>query len=169
MEAENNKSGEHITYDDLQKMKYLDKFVSEVLRKWPPGPMVDRVAIKDYNLEVDGENFKIMKGQNFLIPIYALHHDEKHFPSPHKFDPERFDEANKGVNNMNAYLPFGIGPRNCIASRFALMNVKTVIYYMVLNFELKVCEKTQIPLKYARTITAIKMENGTWVELKAIN
>lgn len=50
----------------------------------------------------------------FLIPIYGLHHDPKHFPDPEKFDPERFSEENKHNIAPNTYLPFGVGPRNCI-------------------------------------------------------
>lgn len=167
-EVENEKTGDSVTYDDLQKMKYLDKFVSEVLRKWPATPGVERIALKDFNLEFEELSFKVEKGRLFLVPIYALHHDPKHFPNPQKFDPERFSEANKGINNMNAYIPFGSGPRNCIASRFALMNVKTVIYYMLLNFQFKVCEKTQIPIKYGKSLVSMKMENGVWIELNTI-
>ena len=168
LKVEKSKFGETITYDDLQKMKYLDQVVSEVLRKWPPGPIFERVAVKDYNLEFEELSFKIEKGRHLSIPVFALHHDEKHFPNPKKFDPERFSEENKGVNNMNAYMPFGMGPRNCIASRFALMNVKAVIYFMILNFQFNVCEKTQIPIKYEKSMFTLKMENGTWIELKEI-
>ena len=168
LEVENTKTGETVTYDDLQKMKYLDKVVSEVLRKWPPAPAIERAAVKDYNMNIDNFTLKIEKGRNMMIPILALHHDDKHFPNPQRFDPERFSEENKGKNNMDAYMPFGIGPRNCIASRFALMEVKTVLYHMILNFQFKVCEKTQIPIKYEKSMISMRMEKGTWIELKAI-
>ena len=168
LETEKTKSGETVTYDELQKMKYLDKVVSEVLRKWPPAIFVERVAVKDYNMDVDDLALKIRKGQRCMIPIYALHHDDNYFPNPQRFDPERFSEENKGINNMNAYMPFGIGPRNCIASRFALMEMKTVLYNLILNFQFKVCEKTQIPIKYEKTMVAKKMEKGIWVSLKAL-
>ena len=168
LEVENTKTGETVTYDDLQKMKYLDKVVSEVLRKWPPAIAVDRIAVKDYNMNVDDFTLIIEKGRNLLIPIHAIHHDDKHFPNSQRFDPERFSEENKGINNMDAYMPFGMGPRNCIASRFALMELKSVLYCMILNFQFKVCEKTQIPIKYEKSMVSTKMEKGVWVELKKI-
>ncbi|KAL9703491.1 hypothetical protein quinque_007009 [Culex quinquefasciatus] len=45
----------------------------------------------------------------------------------------------------------GIGPRNCIGSRFALMELKTIIYYLLLNFSFEVHEKTQIPLRMEKS------------------
>ena len=168
LKAEKSKTGEFITYDEIQSFKYLDHVVSEVLRKWPPAPVIERIAARDFNFEYEELSFKVEKGRVFIIPIYPIHHDRKHFPNPHKFNPERFSEENKGINNMNAYMPFGLGPRNCIASRFALMNMKTVIYYLILNFEIKVCEKTQIPIKYGNSLLSMQMEKGVWVELEAI-
>lgn len=35
------------------------------------------------------------KGTNDLIPLYALHHDRKHYPDPERFDPDRFQDSNK--------------------------------------------------------------------------
>jgi cytochrome P450 len=58
--------------------------------------------------------FVITKGQSVLIPILGLHRDEKYWPEPDKFIPERFSSENKGSINQYAYLPFGQGPRNCI-------------------------------------------------------
>jgi cytochrome P450 len=68
--------------------------------------------VKDY--KVPGMEFVIKKGQSVLIPILGLHRDEKYWPEPDKFIPERFSPENKGSINQYAYLPFGQGPRNCI-------------------------------------------------------
>lgn len=62
-------------------------------------------------------------------------------------------------------MPFGVGPRNCIGSRFALMEVKSVFYYLLLNFSLLPGEKTQIPLKLAQVPVGIKAEKGIWIKL----
>jgi cytochrome P450 family 9 len=107
-------NGDALTYEGVQKMKYLDMVISEGLRKWPPALVTERMCTRDCSLQFDGKSVEIKKGINIWIPIYALHHDEKYFPMPEKFDPERFSDQNKGGINLGAYLPFGIGPRNCI-------------------------------------------------------
>lgn len=107
--------GKRITYDALQKLKYLDQVICEVLRKWPPSVMTDRVCSKDYTYDNgDKLKFKIDKGTSLLLPIYSLHHDPNFFPEPNKFNPERFSEVNKGSIVPGTYIPFGNGPRNCI-------------------------------------------------------
>ena len=66
-------------------------------------------------------------------------------------------------------VQLGVGPRNCIGSRFALMELKTIFYYLMLNFSFEVTEKTQIPLKLAKIPFSSKSEKGVWVALKPRN
>lgn len=149
-------------------MKYLDQFVSEILRKWAPSPGIERFCVKDFTFELDGKSITIPKDHSLLIPASAWHHDPKNFPNPEKFDPDRFSDENIAQQNLNAYAPFGLGPRNCIGSRFALMNVKIVLYKMLLNFSFEVTAKTQIPLRYKKTMMNVTAENGFWVQLKPL-
>lgn len=73
--------------------------------------MNDRRVTKPIVLEnSDGTKVLLNVGDGVFIPTYALQMDEKYFPDPEKFDPERFSDANKGNINPGAYLPFGIGP-----------------------------------------------------------
>lgn len=128
--------------------------------------LTDRVAVKAYDFDFEGKKFTIEKDMNIIIPIYGIHRDPVYYPEPLKFDPERFNEENRGKIDPDTYLPFGVGPRNCIGSRFALMEIKTVIYYLLLNFNFEVTEKTQMPLKYAKSPIGVKTEKGVWVALK---
>ncbi|KAJ6640760.1 putative cytochrome P450 9f2 [Pseudolycoriella hygida] len=165
-ETYRNLNGKRLTYDALQKMKYLDACICETLRHWPPAALTDRMCNKDYDYDDGQISVKIKKGTYFFIPIYGFHHDEKYWPNPEVFDPERFSDENKDKINLGAYLPFGIGPRNCIGSRFALMEAKAVIFYLLLNFSFEPNDKTQIPLKLSKSPFSLTAEKGVHVQLK---
>lgn len=57
----------------------------------------------------DDKKFVIEKGKNFYIPIYGIHHDDRYYENPEKFDPERFNEENRRNIDPDTYLPFGKG------------------------------------------------------------
>lgn len=114
-ETERELDGKRISYETLQQMKYMDQVVSEGLRKWPVTGLVDRYCVSDYVCELDnGAQYHFEKGVGFMVPIYGFHHDPKYFPQPEQFDPERFSDENKHKIVPGTYIPFGIGPRNCI-------------------------------------------------------
>ncbi|XP_062558865.1 probable cytochrome P450 9f2 [Armigeres subalbatus] len=167
LETERSLEGKPLSYEVLQAMVYMDMVVSEVMRVWPIGTIVDRLCVKDYVYD-DGQGcrFTIEKGRTVMASVIGFHRDPKYYLQPERFDPERFSAENRRNINPDTYLPFGIGPRNCIGSRFALMEMKAVVYYLLLNFSFEVTEKTQIPLKLEKSPTKIASENGIWLELK---
>lgn len=159
-----------VTYDDLMKMTYMDMVISEILRKWPPIPNVDRVCTKPFTIEPINENEKPIRfsvNQQIFIPVYGLHRDPKYFPNPEKFDPERFSEENKHNILPYTYMPFGAGPRICIGNRFALVEVKALFFNILLNFEIVPTKKTTIPLVLSKDFNLIP-EGGFWLGLKRI-
>lgn len=115
--------GKPITYDVLQKMKYMDQVICETLRKWPPAPQIDRLCVKDYVYKDENYKFNVEKGISILISIFGLHRDEKYFPNPERFDPERFNDENKDSIIPGTYIPFGVGPRNCIGIEKITLNL----------------------------------------------
>uniref|UniRef100_A0A182JEZ4 Uncharacterized protein n=1 Tax=Anopheles atroparvus TaxID=41427 RepID=A0A182JEZ4_ANOAO len=167
-ETKESLGGGPLTYDAVQKMQLMDMVVSEALRMWSPIPSTDRICVRDYVVD-DGENlrFTIDKGTALIIPIAGLHHDPRYYPNPYKFDPERFSPENRDKINPNTYLPFGIGPRNCIGSRFALMEVKAIIYYMLMEFTFEKTPNTQIPLRLGKGFAGMRSEKGVFVELRS--
>lgn len=159
--------GKPLTYEHLQRMKYMDMIVSETLRRWTQSAANNRYVNKPYILDSgNGNKIKLNIGDAIWFPVQGLHMDEKYFSHPNKFDPERFNDNNKQNINQSVYMPFGIGPRNCIASRFALMECKSLLYHLVLNFQLNKCKKTQNPLQLKRNSGNVDAENGLWIELK---
>lgn len=90
--------------------------IAESLRKWPPGPLADRIVTKRYVIPKTENSPEVVleKDELIWIPIMALHRDPEYFPDPDKFYPERFSDENKNNIVPFTYLPFGTGPRNCI-------------------------------------------------------
>lgn len=167
LETEKSLDGKPLSYEALQSMEYMDMVISEALRMWPPAVVSDRYCVKDYMYDDGaGTRFAIEKGRTLWIPTIAIHNDPKHYPNPEKFDPERFSKENISSINSGAYIPFGVGPRNCIGSRLALMEVKCIIYNLLKNFSFEPTEKTQIPLKMMKNMFALLGEKGVWLELK---
>ncbi|KAF7286475.1 hypothetical protein GWI33_005114 [Rhynchophorus ferrugineus] len=159
-----------ITYDVLLKMKYLDMVVSEILRKWPPVSRTDRVCTKPYIIEnkSPGEpKLYIDSGITISIPIMGFHRDPLYYPDPEKFDPERFDQADKIMDYP--YFPFGCGPRKCIASRFALIELKALLFKLVLHFEIVPSSKLQQPIQIAKGSFTPAIKGGFLFNLKKLS
>lgn len=53
-----------------------------------------------------------------------------------------------------------------IGSRFALMEVKAIIYYLLLSFTLVPNDKSEIPIVLDKTPFNIKAKNGVHLQLK---
>lgn len=163
-------AGTRITYDLLQKLKYLDQVICESLRKWPPVALTDRVCAKDYVFDDgNGKKFRIENDTSVLVSIYGLHRDGRYYPNPDQFDPERFSDENRKNISPGSYLPFGIGPRNCIGSRFALMEAKAILYYLLLKFSLEVCDKTISPLRFKKSPMGVKVDHDVFLGLRPRN
>ncbi|XP_017041063.1 probable cytochrome P450 9f2 [Drosophila ficusphila] len=157
--------GKELTYEAIMGMKYLDQVVSEVLRKWPPAIATDRECNKDITYEADGQKVEIKKGDIIWLPTCGFHRDPKYFENPDKFDPERFSEENKDSINQFIYYPFGLGQRNCIGSRFALLEAKAVIYYLVKDYLITPAKKSCIPLVLASSGFQLAPKTGFWIKL----
>ncbi|XP_019875697.2 cytochrome P450 9e2-like [Aethina tumida] len=163
--------GGKLTYEALMKMKYMDMVLSECLRKWPSAVGIDRVCTKPYTITpvLPGEKPVYLKKNDVLmLPFFAIHRDPKYYPDPEKFDPERFSDENKGNIKPYTYLPFGTGPRNCIGSRFAIMETKALFFHILANFKIVPVEKSVIPLKICKKSINLTCENGFWFGLQKI-
>lgn len=164
-ETEKSLNGEDITYEVLQKMRYMDMVTSEVLRIGGPAVFIDRVCTKNIDLTVDGRIIKFNKGTQLWAPLHAYHNDPLIYSAPNKFDPERFNEVNRVRINPAYYVPFGVGPRNCIGSRFALMNVKLNLYYLLKSYRLEANGQTQIPMVMKSGVFGMYPEKGLRINL----
>ncbi|XP_063709949.1 probable cytochrome P450 9f2 [Culicoides brevitarsis] len=156
-----------IDYETIMQMKYLDMVIQESLRKHPPNIGVDRVANKPYTLEdKTGQKIQLQSGDAVFLSTVGFHHDTRFWENPSKFDPERFNDENKHKIDQGVFMPFGIGPRQCIGNRFALMEAKILFFTFLSKFKLVAYEKTPIPLEYKKGTFGTYAKNGIWLHFK---
>ncbi len=105
------------TYDDLPRLKYAEMVMAESMRLYPPAWAMGRQALEEFELGP----YRLPKGTTVLMSQFITHRDEKYFPEPMKFDPERFTPEAKAARQRFTYFPFGMGPRQCIGEAFAWM------------------------------------------------
>lgn len=97
---------------------------------------------------------------NITIPVFGIQRDPKYFENPDKFDPERFSPENKDRVDPNTFMPFGMGPRYCLGSRYGLLTVKTIFFFLLQEFEIVPTEKTKNPLVISKDSMNLTSENG---------
>lgn len=178
------KSGGKITYDSVMNdMPYLHQVLMETLRMYPILSMLDRTCISSEGYSLQPFNdFVIPEGMpseilsNLLIfwtdsfftvyiPIYGIHLDEKHFPNPHKFDPDRFAQENLPNITPYTHFPFGSGPRNCVGERFGLLQVKTAIAKILRDFRLEPTARTPKTIVLQKASIVVQSLDGLFVNL----
>lgn len=162
--------GSTLTYEALSKMNYMEAVISESLRKWPQIPLVHRVCTKAIDLEDPdtGRIIKLKPGDAIQVAAVGIQRDPKYYPNPLKFDPERFSEENKKSIQANTYLPFGIGPRMCIGNRFAMLEMKALLFYLLKDVTFVPSVKSCIPLELeCKTPAQVDAKGGFWVKVVA--
>ena len=135
-----------IDYETLAKLPYLDAVISETLRKYPPVVRLQRYASQSYQLGDTG--ITLEKGSMVNILAYVMHHNEEYFPEPDQFKPERFLPENRHLIKPYTYLPFGVGPRNCVGMRFGLLEAKLALAKIITKYKFVKSANTQVPLEF---------------------
>lgn len=105
------------TFADLRRLPFTEMVLTESMRLYPPAWVLGRTALED--MEVGG--YRVPAGSTLLTSQWVLHHDERWFPDPLAFLPERWTQEARASLPRHAYFPFGAGPRICIGEPFAWM------------------------------------------------
>ncbi|XP_075657749.1 cytochrome P450 CYP749A22-like isoform X1 [Castanea sativa] len=112
--------------DGITKLKTMGMIINESLRLYPPIPLIARKVKRKTRLG----KLTLPAELVLLISNIAVHHDPQVWGEDvHLFKPERFSEGvSKATNNnIAAFLPFGMGPRNCVGFSFATTETKIAL------------------------------------------
>ncbi|XP_075973601.1 putative cytochrome P450 9f2 [Anticarsia gemmatalis] len=141
---------EELTFENIVELKYLDCVLNESSRKWSVALVMDRVCSMTYTMPPprDGaEPYVVYPGDSVYGAVNAIHMDSQYHQHPDTFNPDRFYGENKDNIKSFTHMPFGMGPRNCIGLRYTTLEMKVLLYHIVLNYKITRCKKTTDPLK----------------------
>jgi cytochrome P450 len=89
----------------------LPSAIEEMLRMHPPVLTFRRTATR--TVELAGT--RIAEGDKVVVYHVSANHDERRFPDPFRFDPER---------DPNDHMAFGQGPHLCLGAAFARLQMR---------------------------------------------
>lgn len=98
-------------------------FLLICFRLKPPIPFISRILTRDIIIH----NYKVPKGTVILLATYLSSLREENFDDAVKFVPERW--LNSEIQNESSFasIPFGYGPRSCLAKNLAEMQLSLII------------------------------------------
>lgn len=127
-------TGEAATAADYARLPLTWQHFAETLRLYPPVWVTARTAAEPYSFR----DISIPKGSLLVAPQIVIHHDQRWWPDPERYNPERFAGQAPPQRNPDqrtqenaprdetarprfAWFPFGAGTRQCIGEGFAWM------------------------------------------------
>jgi len=125
------KSGvEHIMLNHVEKMDFMNAFLQEVLRLYPPVGLIPRQAAQEITAKAeDGTTIAIPRGTRVTIPIHLMHRHPKYWDNPEEFQPERWLNVSDAEWDRRrfVFVPFSAGGRNCIGQKFATQEAQLIL------------------------------------------
>lgn len=128
-EAQQVLGGEAATAADYMRLPLTWQHFAETMRLYPPVWVTARTAAEPYTFR----GVSIPKGSLLIAPQIVIHHDQRWWPDPERYDPGRFagqapaQRAQESASRDDtarprfAWFPFGAGTRQCIGEGFAWM------------------------------------------------
>ncbi|XP_017482888.1 PREDICTED: cytochrome P450 4d1-like [Rhagoletis zephyria] len=125
-----------ITRERLSQLHYVDMCIKEALRMYPPIALIGRKVLEECTIN----DHILPAGANIAFSPYVFGRQADLYPEPNKFKPERFDlTARDDDTKPNPYMftTFSGGPRSCLGSKYAVLQMKVVIVNILLNFQME--------------------------------
>ncbi|KAJ7196533.1 cytochrome P450 [Mycena pura] len=135
--------GRDLSYEEIQKLEYLDAVVREGLRIHPASPQTERLILQDDVIPLTtaipgiGDSVRVKKGQVIHIPFIPMNTNPSVWgPSGAVFDPSRWltvrDPAAPALpHGWSGMLTFCDGPRSCLGLRLAVLEFKIILATIV--------------------------------------
>jgi len=135
-----------IGFEDLERLESLNWAMKETMRRYPPLPVIPRVAQAD----VEFGGYRIPKGTMVVVSPVFTHYMEEWWDEPSRFDPERFAPGRaEDQRHTHNWVPFGGGPHLCLGMRFAQVQVRAVMHQLLQKYRWSVPADYTMPVQQA--------------------
>ncbi len=129
----------NLGFEELSKMIFTKNVLKESLRRYPGFWVLARLAINEDQIF----NEKIPPKSIVLISPYLIQNNSKWWDNPEQFIPSRFE----GNYYDNSYLPFGLGPRSCIAEDFSLAEMSLILGKLCSKFKFNLNNNKEVQVR----------------------
>jgi len=136
------------TLADVPKLVYTRAVFEEVLRLYPPVPLLTREALRDEQFHT----CRIPKGSLIVVCPWLLHRHHLIWPKPDHFIPGRFLPGGFRPTSKFAYIPFSVGPRICTGMAFGLTEAILSIATIAQNFMLRLAPGHRVEVSCRLTL-----------------
>mmetsp|Transcript_30565 Transcript_30565/g.61089 ORF Transcript_30565/g.61089 Transcript_30565/m.61089 type:complete len:804 (-) Transcript_30565:127-2538(-) len=133
-----------VTKNLITQMPYLDAVIKESMRLYPVAPFIVRKLTTSITIPTETKTaahptqstsngaISLPEHTFACIWIYALHRNPKLWNSPDEFIPERWidpqlQQKDQGQKEFGSYMPFAIGPRNCLGQPLAQIILRILL------------------------------------------
>ncbi|CAB3978326.1 steroid 17-alpha-hydroxylase 17,20 lyase-like [Paramuricea clavata] len=141
-------------WQDVKNMPYLQATICEVMRKSSPVPITGSNTIRAITVA----GYRIPKGTSVVLNLTQIHQDEQEWPEPEEFKPERFRDVEGkfvGWTKLDAFLPFGLGRRECAGIAFAKIMLFTFAATLLHRLRFELPEGAEKPNEEPSSITFV--------------
>jgi cytochrome P450 len=136
-ELDHRVKGNIPTQEEVESMPYLEGALKEAMRLFPAGTWTGRLAMRDF--ELNSRPFP--KGTWILMSPYITHRIPELFPEPYRFRPERWLSIHPSAYE---FMPFSAGPRYCIGTSLALMQLKIALTILFKRYRFSLKPGTRV-------------------------
>ena len=139
-EADQVLTGCTLNHEDIVRLAYTQRVITEALRMFPPIWGLPYWARHDTDLG----GHRIPEGSLVLSSIYGVHHDPLVYADPERFDPDRWCPDRADGLPRSAFIPFGVGVRKCLGESLAKLQSAIILAAIMQRWTLRTVGRGEV-------------------------
>ena len=150
--------GDQPEFSALSKLRFTRDVFREVLRLYPPVPMM----VRENAVPEEMRGRKVARGAQIVLSPWHLHRHERIWARPDEFDPSRWQTEENRACARDAYMPFSSGPRVCTGAGFAMVEGTILLALLARAFRFEcVAGREAVPVAHL----TVRAKDGIWLRI----